>query len=198
MSTVTDMYIKPANVFVNFGERFGYIRQLANTYSNASIPLSETTILFSEQTTGMAIFYKKIVVDATVAWKRSFVHYNDQSYFLMTESVKTIASNTTKVRRVEIEELNAAQADFNSEKHAEYIGEIVNGKVKICPAGCKDCECNECLSTFTLEANSGKCRLCPPGCLECSAIDSTCTSCITGAFLNSTNGCEPCQGCFAC
>ena len=73
---------------------------------------------------------------------------------------------------------------------------FVDGKAKLCNAGCKDCSsgsCVSCSSGFVLASNSGLCMACPTNCVTCSSSNNNhCTGCVYGYFL-SGKSCKKCN-----
>lgn len=60
--------------------------------------------------------------------------------------------------------------------------------------------CGRCAPGFNLAADGSRCNWnCPLNCVQCSS-NVTCSACVTGFFVNSSNLCEQCQakGCSSC
>jgi proprotein convertase subtilisin/kexin type 5 len=136
----------------------------------------------------------------SATWVRSIISTSPQNNntYLFTELVNKAANPYTRL--VKVREINAQAAELNSNNNALCQSEIVDGKVKLCPRGCTNCECTSCISGFVYDSSSKSCFACAPGCIECdSTVLTKCTYCYPGYFKNSTNNCQPCQApCLTC
>lgn len=84
-------------------------------------------------------FEKPITLPAGTVYVKSMIWKNAAGKdFLLNEYVRT-NSNSTTSRIVNVTEVNGEQAVFNNENNGSFTAEMVDGKIKLCAPGCKDC-----------------------------------------------------------
>lgn len=184
--------------YMDISERFLYVRQLNNTANESNIP-HEFAYYLKEETIPVLVYDRVIGFNPDLTWVKSLVMpANDGKNYVLSEFTQGSAPSN---RVVYASEVNGEQASLNSDSSSNVIAEIVNGKVKLCPPGCSDCLCTDCISGYVKDTTTSSCRPCPPGCLTCNSDNNeVCGSCIVGAFVNyTTSTCDPCDPkCISC
>ena len=87
--------------------------------------------------------------DNMTFWKKSLLIRHDGRNYLFRQYVTQYA-NYNK-RFINFTELNGQQAVFNSQYNHTFTGKLIDGFLEICPPGCMDCDCSDCLSGFSYD-----------------------------------------------
>ena len=110
-------------------------------------------------------------------------------------------SYDTEFVLVNVSQISPGQAIFNSQHNHSYQAVPVGTQLQVCPPGCADCSCQDCLEGYTRRNTSQFCFKCHPNCATCSPENiSRCLSCVPGMYLDvMSGGCNECVlPCISC
>jgi hypothetical protein len=177
----TEAVFDPANLYISLEEAWLYVRQLKSSLQ---------TTVGGNQEFSYAIQFNSILTRV----KSQTITQFDEDNWVATHTSTSSLDNLNVYTQIR-QSGDSAITVFNYEivspntfgMSSKLSGNFVNGVLRLCTSGCKDCSsgsCTSCLSGYTLAWTSSLCLTCPTNCLTCSSsITNICLSCAPTFYL---------------
>jgi hypothetical protein len=168
-----------------------YVRQLA---SNLRTTGNNEEFAYAIQLNSIANLVKSRVITTSDETRWAATHISTSSSGDLNVFTQLTQTGNTPTTVFDYEVVSPATLTVSSNSNMGV--RFVDGQIKLCSAGCRDCSsgtCVACSSGFVLASSSGLCFACPINCISCSSSNyNLCTGCSSGYFLSGTS-CRKCN-----
>lgn len=177
----TEAVFDPAKLYISLEETWLYVRQLKSALQTTAGANQEFTY---------AIQYNSILTRV----KSQSITQSDEDNWVATHTSTSSSGNLNVYTQIS-QTGGSPITVFNYEvvspntfgMSSKLSGNLVNGVLRLCTSGCKDCSsgsCTSCSSGYTLASTSNLCLSCPTNCLTCSSLNlNICLSCAPTYYL---------------